>query len=304
MTPRREWLEKDYYAVLGVDRTASAREIKSAYRKLAQENHPDSNPDDPAAEQRFKEASEAYSVLSNNETRKEYDQTRDSFARGAYAGGPGGSTQYVTVEDLGDIGDLFGGFGGFSDLFGRAAGRQAGPRAGSDIQAEVRLSFHEAVQGATKTLSVDGRDVTVKIPAGVADGGRVRVRGKGRPGANGGAAGDLYVTVHTAGHPIFDRDGLDLEVTVPISFTEAALGANVTAPTLEGTVTLKVPPGTQSGKTFRVSGKGITTPKATGDLFVTVDVAVPEHLSEEERTLLERLRDLESDRNPRAHLGV
>ena len=285
MTPRREWLEKDYYAVLGVDRTASAREIKSAYRKLAQENHPDSNPDDPEAEQRFKEASEAHAVLSNPETRKEYDQTRDAFARGAYAGGPGGSTQYVTIEDLGDLGDLFGGLGGFSDLFGgRATARRSGPTAGSDAEAEVRLSFHEAVQGATRTLSVDGRDVTVKIPAGVADGGRVRVRGKGRPGANGGPAGDLYVTVRTGGHPIFDRDGLDLEVTVPISFTEAALGANVTAPTLEGTVTLKVPPGTQSGKRFRVTGKGIVTPKRTGDLFVTVDVAVPEHLSDEERT--------------------
>jgi molecular chaperone DnaJ len=301
VTPRREWLEKDYYAVLGVDRTASAREIKSAYRKLAQKYHPDSNPDDPDAEQRFKEASEAHAVLSNAETRKEYDQTRDAFARGAYAGGPGGGTQYVTVEDLGD---LFGGFGGFSDLFGQSAGRRAGPRPGGDTETEVRLSFHEAVQGTTRTMSIDGRDVTVKIPAGVADGGRVRVRGKGMPGSNGGPAGDLYVTVHTGSHPIFEREGKNLAVTVPISFTEAALGANVTAPTLEGTVTLKVPPGTPSGKTFRVSGKGISTPQGNGDLLVTVDVTVPEQLSDEEREVLERLRDLESDRNPRAHLGV
>jgi molecular chaperone DnaJ len=302
VTPRREWLEKDYYEVLGVDRNASAAEIKKAYRKLAQQNHPDSNPDDPAAEQRFKDASEAYSVLSDKETRVEYDQTRDAFARGAYAGGPGGGTQYVTVEDLGDIGDLFGGFGGLSDLFGGAR-RAARPRTGADTEAEVRLSFHEAVQGATRTVSIGGREVTVRIPPGVRDGGRVRVKGKGRPGAGGGAAGDLYVTVHTAGHPIFERDGTNLKVSVPISFTEAALGADVTAPTLEGTVTLKVPPGTQAGKTFRVSGKGIATPSGSGDLLVTVDVAVPEKLSEEERSLLERLRDLESE-NPRAHLGV
>ena len=304
MTPRREWLEKDYYAVLGVDRTASAREIKSAYRRLAQRHHPDNNPDDPEAERRFKEASEAHAVLSSPETRKEYDQTRDAFARGAYAGGPGGGTQYVTIEDLGDLGDLFGGFGGFSDLFGRSASRRPGPAPGSDTEAEVRLSFHEAVQGTTRTLRVDGRDVTVKIPPGVADGGRVRVRGKGRRGTDGGPAGDLYVTVHTAGHPIFERDGKDLKVTVPISFTEAALGANITAPTLDGTVTLKVPPGTQSGRTFRVTGKGIPAGKDAGDLFVTVDVAVPETLSDEERSLLERLRDLESNQNPRAHLGV
>lgn len=310
MTARRQWLEKDYYSILGVERSAPAREIKKAYRKLAQKYHPDNNPGDSDAETRFKEISEAHAVLSNPETRREYDQTRDAFARGAYAGGPGGSTQYVTFEDIGDLGDLLGGggfFGGFSDLFDRT-GRGTGPRQGGDLDAEVRLSFHEAVQGTTRTLTIDGagerREVKVKIPPGIADGGRVRLRGKGRPGTEGGPPGDLYVTVHTGGHPIFERSGADLRVRVPISYTEAALGANITAPTLDGKVTLKVPPGTPSGKTFRVTGKGGEGPSGRGDLLVTVDVTVPDELSPEARSLLEQLRDIESDQNPRAHLGV
>ena len=310
MTIRREWLERDFYSVLGVGRTATAKDIKKAYRTLAQKHHPDNNPGDEGAESRFKDISEAYDVLSDPKTRAEYDGARDAFARGAYMGtGPGGGTQYVRMEDLGDIGDLFGSgggmFGGLGDLFG--GGRRArGPQPGGNLESEANLSFHEAIEGTTRTLTVDGPDgrgeVQVKIPAGVNDGARIRLRGKGRPGSNGGPAGDLYVTVHAARHPVFSRSGKDLKVRVPVTFAEAALGAAITVPTLTGTVTVKVPPGTQHGTTLRVSGKGVATAKGTGDLLVTIEARVPEHLDGEQRELLERLRSLET--NPRAHLGV
>lgn len=303
MTVRREWLEKDYYADLGVAKDASAKDIKRAYRKLAQQYHPDTTAGDPDKENRFKEVNEAYSVLSDEKTRKEYDQARDAFARGAFAGGPaGGHTQYVTVDDLGD---LFGGgggfFGGLGDLFGRGA---RPPQAGTDLETEVSLSFHEAVSGTTRTLRTDtGREVQVRIPAGVNDGARIRVKGKGSPGAAGGPNGDLYVRVRAASHPVFGRSGADLRLDVPITIAEAALGANITVPTLDGSVTLKIPEGTQSGKRFKVTGRGVTTPKRTGDLIVTVRVAVPTDLDDEQRALLEKLAAHEPE-NPRDHLGV
>ena len=312
---RREWLEKDYYEILGVDRGASEKEITAAYRRLAKQHHPDNNPGDDAAEARFKEISEANAVLSDPEQRRQYDQAREMFARGTFVGDPGGGAQYVRIDDLGDLGDLFGGglFGGLGDLFGMGGRRGQGsaqPRArrGGDVEAEVSLSFHEAVQGATRPLTVQGpegrRQVTVKIPAGVNDGARIRLRGQGQPGSQGGPAGDLYVKVHAGSHPLFTRSGRDLKVRAPISFTEAALGADVTVPTLEGKVTVRVPPGTSSGRTFRVKGKGVATAKGTGDLLVTVEVTVPEDLSPEARSLLEQLRRVEAEHNPRAHLGV
>jgi molecular chaperone DnaJ len=304
---RREWLEKDYYQTLGVDPGASEKDIKKAYRKLAQQYHPDNNPGDDDAEAKFKDISEAYATLSDAEDRKQYDAARDAVRRGTFTGGPGGGAQYVRIDDLGDLGDLFGGgmFGGLGDLFG-FSGRSTrpAPQRGRDREAEVSLTFHEAIAGVTKKIEADGRRVKVKIPAGIEDGARIRVRGKGWPGSAGGPAGDLYVRIHTGTHPIFERRGADLRVDVPVSFSEAALGANITAPTLNGKVTLRMPPGTPNGKTFRVKGRGISTPKRTGDLLVTVEVQVPGHLDEDARSLLERLRDLEADQNPRAHLGV
>ena len=312
---RREWLEKDYYEILGVDRGASEKEITAAYRRLAKKHHPDNNPGDAAAEARFKEISEANTVLSDPEQRSQYDQAREMFARGTFVGDPGGGAQYVRIDDLGDLGDLFGGglFGGLGDLFGMGGrrgqgGAQARSRRGGDAEAEVSLSFHEAVQGATRTLTVQGpdghRQVTVKIPAGVNDGARIRLRGQGQPGAQGGPAGDLYVRIHAASHPLFARSGRDLKVHVPLAFTEAALGADIAVPTLDGKVTLRVPPGTANGRTFRVKGKGVAAAEGTGDLLVTVEVTVPEHLSDEARALLEQLRSEEAGRNHRAHLGV
>jgi len=308
---RREWLEKDYYEILGVDRGASEKDITAAYRRLAKKHHPDNNPGDAAAEARFKEVSEANAVLSDAEQRSQYDQAREMFSRGTFVGDPGGGAQYVRIDDLGDLGDLFGGglFGGLGDLFGAGGGRaQPRSRRGGDVEAEVSLSFHEAVQGTTRTLTAQGpdgrRQVTVKIPAGVNDGARIRLRGQGQPGRQGGTAGDLYVRVHAGSHPLFARSGRDLKVRLPISFTEAALGADIAVPTLDGRVTLRVPPGTSSGRTFRVKGKGVATGKGTGDLLVTVELAVPKDLSPEARSLLEQLRRAEEGHNPRAHLGV
>jgi molecular chaperone DnaJ len=307
---RQDWLEKDFYSVLGVDRNASQKDIKKAFRRLAQEFHPDNNPGDAAAEARFKEIGEANDILSDPEKRAEYDQVRDAFSRGAFMGGPGGGgAQYVRMEDLGDIGDLFsssGVFGGFSDLFGR--GGRRGPQPGGDLEAEVTLSFNEAIDGTTRTLTVDGpegrRSVTVKIPSGINEGARIKVKGKGRPGLNGGPAGDLYVKVRTGKHPIFTRTGKDLRIKVPLTYPEAVLGAEIRVPTLDGSVTLKVPAGSSPGKTLRVSGKGVKTQKGVGDLLVTLDVAVPDELRDEERELIEKLRAAESQQNPRSHLGV
>ena len=223
---------------------------------------------------------------------------------GYFVGGPGGAQQYVRVEDLfsGGGGSPFDVFGGLSDLFGGQGRARSASRSRS--LAEVPLTFHEAVSGATKAMTINGKRIKVKIPQGVADGARIRVSGKGSPGSGGGPAGDLYVTVNVAPHPVFARSGSNLGLTVPITFVEASLGAEVSVPTLDGKVTLRIPPGTPNGKTFRVSGKGVTTAKGTGDLLVTVEVAVPKTLTDEQRRLLEKFRDNSPNDDPRAHLGV
>ena len=302
---RKEWLETDYYAVLGVKSDASAKDIKQAYRRLAQQYHPDKNAGDPSAETRFKEVSEAYEVIGDAETRKEYDHTREM---GYFVGGPGGAQQYVRVEDLmgGDArsaGSPFDLLGGLGDLFGRQGGTR--PRGGDDLTAEMHLSFHDAVSGTTRKLNVNGQTVTVKIPKGVNDGARIRVRGRGGPGRNGGSAGDLYVKVQVAPHPIFGRNGKNLTIDVPITFIEATLGAEIDVPTLEGKVRLRIPAGTQTGKTFRVREHGIENAKGErGDLLVVVSVTVPDQLSDEGKELLQQFRLKNPHDNPRSHLGV
>jgi molecular chaperone DnaJ len=308
---RKEWLEKDYYAELGVSKDASAKEIKKAFRSLARQYHPDNNPDDASAEARFKEINEAYDTLSDDETRKEYDHAREM---GYFVGGPSGGQQYVRVEDL--FGSGFGGggvagdsfqdvFGGFQDLFGRGAARPPRQAKGQDVSGTISLTFHEALTGVTREFAVSDRSVKVRIPKGVSNGTKVKVAGKGGPGVNGGPAGDLFVTVHVGSHPVFRRKGKkDLSITVPLSYTEAALGAVVTVPTLSGTTRIKVPAGTQSGTTMRVSGKGVETASGTGDLHVTLEVAVPKEISDAERDALEALRSAEAEWNPRATLGV
>ncbi len=302
---RKEWLETDYYGVLGVAKDASQRDIKKAYRTLAQTYHPDKNPDDAEAEAKFKQINEAYDVLGNEETRKDYDSVRDV---GYYVGGPGGGRQYVRIEDLlggqGEGRSPFDMFGGLTDLFGGGRrGRQPAP--GRDLRTEIGLTFFEAIGGVTKQIGVEGQTFKVKIPRGVEDGARIRLRGKGEPSYTGGTPGDLYVTVFVGKHPLYSRSGADLKITVPITFVEATLGAEVDIPTLDGKVRLRIPPGTPGGKVFRVSGRGIERANgAKGDLLVTVEVQIPTELTDEQRNLLEKFKDNGPPEDPRAHLGV
>lgn len=297
---QRDFLEKDFYKILGVSTDASKDDVKRAYRKLAQKYHPDANKGDKAAEDRFKEISEAHAVLSNDEKRREYDQMRafvESGGQRFYGFRPGG--QGGVRVNIGDIGDLFdeSGFGDvIGDLFGFGGAR--GPRRGADVETEVTLSFDDAIAGTTVSLS-DG--TRVRIPAGVRDGARIRVPGKGRAGA-GGPAGDLYVRVHVTEHPLFKTRGKgDLEVTVPVTIIEAALGANVEVPTLDGAVTVKVPSGTQNGKVLRVRGRGAPRPNGGhGDLLVRVQVEVPQKLSKREKELLAEFQKLHKG-SPRSH---
>lgn len=371
----RDWVEKDFYKVLGVSDTASAEDIKKAYRKLAQTHHPDANPDDAAAEEKFKEISEAYATLSNPEQRKEYDQVRRLASTGGFQGfgGPGAGGfggQRVRVEDLED---LLGGVGGLGDLFGFGSQQRGGtgPSRGADLTTELTIPFEDAAFGVETQVSVDGaatcsrcsgsgaepgskvttcptcggrgviaqnqgffsfsqpcpqchgsgrliespcskchgsgtenrrRNVKLRVPAGVKDGSTLRLRGKGGPGALGGPAGDLMVRIRVAPSRTFGRKGNDLTLKVPITYTEAALGTKVDVPTLNGGVKVKIPSGTPSGKTFRVRGKGINPDRGrSGDLLVTVEVAVPKKVSKDEKRLLEELAEHETE-DVRSHL--
>lgn len=307
MDVKREWFDKDYYDVLGVSSTASEKEIQTAYRKLARELHPDANPGDPAAEERFKEVSAAYDVVGDAETRTQYDQARRMGAGGmggGYSGGPGGFT--FDVGDMGDLSDLLGGmFGGGAGPFGRGGPR---PARGRDQEAQLRLSFDESVSGVTTSVTISGgadggtRAIKVRIPPGVEDGQRIRLKGKGGAGHNGGPNGDLYVEVLVNDHPIFGRDGRNLTLTLPVTFDEAALGADIKVPTYGGeSVKLRLPAGTQQGRTFRVKGHGIESAGRAGDLLVTVDIAVPANLNKRQRDALAAFAEASSE-SPRAHL--
>ena len=303
---RKEWLERNYYEILGVEKDASDKAIKKAFRTLAQRNHPDANKGDATAEARFREINEAYEVLGDKEKRAEYDKVRDM---GYFVGGQGrGGQPYVRVEDLlggmGGGGSQFDLFGGLSDIFGRQSAPRRSP--GQDLTTQVGLTFHQAISGVNHQLSINGQTVKVRIPRGVADGTRIRVKGKGAPGTNGGPPGDLLVTVKVANHPLFERSGKrDLRLAAPITFVEAALGADISVPTLEGNVRLRVPAGTPHGKTFRVAGRGVTDAGGvTGDLLVTVEIVVPTDLTDEQKELLKKFRDNGSEDNPRAHLGA
>jgi molecular chaperone DnaJ len=371
---QREWFEKDYYAVLGVPKDASQKEITKAYRRLARENHPDTNKGDPEAEERFKEISAAYDVVGDADKRTKYDEVRRLGAVGGGFGGAGGGPGGFNfrVDDLGDLGDLFGG------LFGRGRRNRggstaAGPQRGIDLEAELHLSFEDAVAGVTTSVNfvsdalcsnchgsgaepgsdvvvcprcngrgvIDEnqglfsfsqpcpqcggggmivqdpcgvcqgtgverrpRSVKVKVPAGVTDRQRIKLAGRGGPGRNGGSPGDLYVIVHVGQHQLFGRRGRNLTLTVPITFPEATLGADIKVPTLSGEpVTIRIPAGTRSGRTFRVKGRGAVTESGAGDLLVTTEVAVPANLSTAEREAVEALAEA-SDESPRSNLGI
>ncbi|GAA2225400.1 DnaJ domain-containing protein [Herbiconiux moechotypicola] len=319
----QDWFDKDFYKTLGVSKDISDADLKKAYRKLARKYHPDSNQGDATAEAKFKEISEAYSVLSDAEERKEYDQIRAMGSGARFTSG--GSGQGGGFEDV--FGGMFGGGGGgargasysyqqapggFDDIlggmFGRGGGRGGfgayGPTRGRDVTARTTIDFVTAVKGDTIRLQTsDGKPITVKIPAGVADQQKIKLRGKGEPSPDGGEAGDIVLTVTVRKHPVFERDGLNLRVNVPVTFVEATLGATIEVPTLGGNpVKLKVAAGTPSGRVLRVKGRGVESSKGKGDLLAVVQVAVPSHLTSEQREALEAFHAVETDENPRTEL--
>ena len=309
MAAQTEWLEKDYYEVLGVSDTASDKDIQRAYRRLARTYHPDANPDDPAAEERFKDISAAYDVISDPEKRKEYDELRRLGPLAPGAGGSGSGQPFtIRIDDLGDLGD-FDDLGGLGDLLGGAFGwtsaRGTGQRRGQDLEAELQLDLEEAVEGVTTELRTgDGAPVKVRVPAGIDDGQVVRVPGHGGPGRNGGPPGDLFVRVRIRPHRLFGRRGRHLTITVPVTYPEAVLGSEVKVPTLDGgPVTVRIPPGTPTGRTLRVRGRGVPSSRGRGDLLVTVEVAVPRHPSEQELQAVQALAEVMHG-DPRAPLGV
>ncbi|MEO0027820.1 MAG: hypothetical protein RL716_1151 [Actinomycetota bacterium] len=299
----QDWFDKDFYKVLGVSKDVSEAELKKVYRKLSRQNHPDTNPGDAKAEARFKEISEAYSVLSDKNQRAEYDQMRamGPGARGGFGGGQGG----------GFSGGFPGGFpagGGFEDvfanLFGGGGGRGFGPQRGSDLTMKQTLDFIDGVKGTTIKVALgNGEPTTVKIPAGVQDGQKIKIAGKGQASPNGGPAGDLIISLTVKPHPVFIRDGNNLRVTVPITYAEAVLGATIQVPTLGGEpVKLKVAPGTPNGRVLRVKGRGVVTSKAEGDLLATVEIAVPSHVNDKAKKALEDFEAQLPSEDPRADL--
>lgn len=335
----QDWFEKDFYAVLGVSADASADEIKKAYRTLARKHHPDANSGDATSEKRFKEIGEAYAVLSDADQRQQYDAVRAMsrggarFTAGGPNGGPGGfedvfstlfgggpaggrNVRFTTsgpggagspmFEDL--LGSMFGGAPPGPGGPGMGFRAPRGPRRGEDLTAAVNLTFRQAVEGAQLSLRVDDpqagvRTINARVPAGVRDGQKVRLRGKGRAGDPGAQDGDLVVTVHVEPDPVFSVDGGDLRITVPVTFPEAALGAQVEVPTFDGsTVRVKIPAGTPSGRTLRVRGHGIRSAKRTGDLLVSVQVVVPQRIDGAAREALEMYASRTAGDDPRGEL--
>jgi molecular chaperone DnaJ len=274
----KDLYEKDFYKVLGVDKKASADEIKKKYRSLARDLHPDKNQGDAAREEKFKAVSEAYDILSDSKKRAEYDEARSMFERGGFRAPTGGGN-----FQGGDFSDLFGGGNPqdiFANLFG--GGGRRGPRKGSDLQTEATITFKESVFGTTLDLklNIDGtgsQTISARVPAGVNDGAKIRVKGKGAPGEAG--PGDLFIELNVKPHAIFSRKGENLTLTLPVTFAEAALGADLKVPTLAGDdVTVRLAAGTPTGRVLRVKGRGIKKGAVTGDLLITIEVQVPRAL--------------------------
>ena len=322
----QDWFEKDFYAILGVAKDADNAQIRKAYRKLARTWHPDKNPGDTQAEERFKEIGEAYAVLSDKEQRKQYDAIRAMAGGGArFAAGPGGASggfedifssmfgqgrtnvRFSTSGNAGNasgpgLHDIFSMFGGAQDFAGASANpfgqsysagtyggqphygaHSAAPERGADQKASTTLSFRKALSGATVRMTVDGKQISARIPAGVKDGQTVKLPGKGKPGRNGGGPGDILLTVRVRPHKLYRRDGNHLRFALPVTFVEAALGAQVTVPLLDGTTqTVTIPPGSSSGTEVRVPGAGVHTSKGTGDLIAELRIEVPHSLTPEQ----------------------
>lgn len=318
--------DKTYYEILGVKKDAAEADIKKAYRKLARKFHPDVNPNDKGAESKFKELSEAYGVLSDKEKREQYDRLgKEAFSSGGGQGNPfqGGQNPFGDFDF-----SQFGGAGGggrrgsrksssgdfrdiFSDLFGGAGtgGFRQGPQPGNDVEAETTIEFRDAIQGTTLDLQMPrqgsrGVDTTkVKIPEGVADGQRIRIRSKGSPGIEGGPPGDLILLVHVKPHPFFERRGDDIHIELPVTIGEAVRGGEIEVPTIRGPVRARIPAGTQSGQAFRLTGKGVKSKSRTGDEYYKVQIAVPKKVPSSLDSAIEEL-EKQYPENPRAVLKV
>ena len=299
----KDLYEKDFYKVLGVDKKAAADEIKRKYRGLVKDLHPDTNHGDSAKEEKFKAVSEAYEILSDPKKRAEYDEARSLFEHGGFRAPGGGNFQG------GDFSDIFGGGNPqdiFSNLFG--GGGRRGPRKGQDLQTEATITFRESVFGTNLDLRLGtdrgaAQNITARVPAGVNDGAKIRVKGKGAAGEAG--PGDLFILLHVKPHPIFSRKAENLLVTLPITFTEAALGADVKVPVMSGEeVTVRIAPGTPNGRTLRVKGRGITKGSHTGDLLVTVDVQVPQRVDGKALEALRTFAEETAGEDVRAELAA
>ena len=300
----KDLYEKDFYAILGVDKKAGADEIKKKYRSLARELHPDKTKGDDALEEKFKAVSEAYDILSDSKKRAEYDEARSLFERGGFRAPMGGQNQG------GDFSDLFAGGSPndiFANLFG-GGGIRRGPRKGQDLQTESTITFKEAVFGTTLELklSTDGgkpQTITARVPAGVNDGAKIRVKGKGAPGEAG--PGDLFILLQVKPHPIFSRKAENITLTLPVSFVEATLGADIKVPTLDGEeVTVRIAPGTPNGRTLRVKGRGIKKGSITGDLLATIDVQVPQKIEGEAAEALLKFAEITAAHDVRLEMKM
>lgn len=302
----QDWVEKDFYRILGVAKDVSDADLKKTYRKLAREFHPDANPGNPKAEDRFKDISEAYSVLSDAGQRREYDAIRSMGSGARFSAGSGGAAGSGGFDDI--FSTLFGAPGGFGSggYSGRSGGfgGPTGPQPGQDLMIATTIPFIDSIHGSTKRIKIGtGELVTVKIPAGIEDGQKLKVRDKGQPSPNGGRSGDLILTINVTPHPVFSRDGDHVRVTLPITFAEAILGATVPVPTLGGDpVKLKIGPGTPNGRTFRIKEAGVRKAARTGDLLVTVDVVVPSRISAEAEKHLRALVEVMPQEDPRGEI--
>lgn len=306
----KDLYEKDFYKILGVGKTAPASEIKKKYRTLARELHPDKTKGDKKLEEQFKAVSEAYDILSDEKTRKEYDEARSLFGQGAFRSPHVGQNRGPTQSRGGDFFEDFGG-GGSQDIFANLFGGRRGPRKGHDLQTESTITFRESILGTTLDLrlAVDGgspQNITARVPAGVHDGTKIRLKGKGAPGEGG--PGDLFINLHVRPHSLFSLKGENIMMVLPVTFSEATLGADIMVPTFtEEEVVVRLPPGTPNGRVLRIKGRGIQKGAATGDLLVTVAIQVPRHINLKAQRALEEFaaetnsEDVRADLKSKAH---
>ena len=295
----KDLYEKDYYQILGVTKNADSDAIKKQYRKLARQLHPDKTKGDKKLEDRFKAVSEAYDILSDDKKRREYDEAREAFKSGRI---PSGFNSGGQGFNGGDFSDLFGSGGDiFSTLFGGARQRH-----GADLQTQASIGFKDSISGTELNLRLAPQgsaptNITTRVPAGIKDGAKIKIKGRGSPGAAG--AGDLYVLIHVTPHSIFSRKDENIHLTLPITFAEATLGADISVPTLDGDeVTVRIAPGTPSGRTLRVKGRGVKKGSTTGDLMITLDVKVPQRVDGAAKKAVEEFAKATKDFNPRDEL--